>query len=768
MKTIILALSAVLLLGEMAFPQQPDAAALKKVEDQLRHARPGPELVKLYWTAGRLAYTPAKGNRPATASSKSIRYFEQAVALSDTLKDRDLSFESNCITGEALAQGGQIEEGKKHFMVAINASKAQKLPLKEAEGYKRLAESFKMGNSHFLVALRDERYFDEVIGYYRKSAELFRLCADAEKQCEALIRMGDYLLKQGKLQDAEKAYQEVLSMQQKTKFIHPQNPHSGLLVTNYFSGNFNTALYYGLNALENAKFSNETTDLEELHFYIGNVYRDLNQRAKAIEHYKKALLEIKTKSIDPYMYGFVLKNLIREYISDAKPDSALAILNEYKEKVPRSSDITAMLMAENNGQVYQALKEYDKAEYYYLKMVAIAERLADPIRALPSYYTLGAFYFLQQKFDKADLYLKRVYQSTKGQVPVSVLSDVSKMRYKIDSARKNYLTALEHFSEYKNLNDQIFNEKKNKQIEELQIKYETIAKDRDLAAQKKDITSLKLQGIQQQEKLRQKANIQNLTVTAIIFLSVITGLLYVLYRLKQRNNQRLQRKQDEINGQNLKLKKLVREKEWLIKEVHHRVKNNLQMVTSLLSSQSLYLKDNVARRAVMDSRQRVASMSLIHQKLYQSDNLESVNMQEYIKELVDYLRDGIAPGNAITFEVDAYDVKLEVSQAVPIGLILNEAITNAIKYAFPDRDGHIYISLLHVVRDEYQLHIADNGIGLPEGLDINKSRTLGLSLMRGLSEDIDGVFSISIQKGTRIKVTFKSRPHAMDDLTGAT
>lgn len=164
---------------------------------------------------------------------------------------------------------------------------------------------------------------------------------------------------------------------------------------------------------------------------------------------------------------------------------------------------------------------------------------------------------------------------------------------------------------------------------------------------------------------------------------MFVGLIYNRYRLKRRSNLVLEQKQGEINAQNELLRKILNEKEWLLREIHHRVKNNLQIVISLLNTQSAYLDNEDALVAIRNSQNRMHAMSLIHQKLYQSDNLAEIDMKWYIKELVDYMIECFGTDNKIQFTLETEAIKLDVAQAVPLGLILNEAISNVIKYAFP-------------------------------------------------------------------------------------
>jgi two-component sensor histidine kinase len=211
--------------------------------------------------------------------------------------------------------------------------------------------------------------------------------------------------------------------------------------------------------------------------------------------------------------------------------------------------------------------------------------------------------------------------------------------------------------------------------------------------------------------------------------------------LKQKNNKTLQQ--------------LVSEKEILLREVHHRVKNNLQTIVSLLSSQSAFLSSE-ALQALQDSKNRVFSISLIHQKLYQSENVAFIEMSSYLPDLVNYLRDIYGIGNQISFQLDIARLELDVSQAVSIGLILNEALTNAIKHAFPvkSKSNTIVVEMVRGDSDIVRLKIADNGIGLPPGLDRGRLNSLGLKLMKGLTDDLGGAFSMESQNGTTVYIRF--------------
>jgi two-component sensor histidine kinase len=287
----------------------------------------------------------------------------------------------------------------------------------------------------------------------------------------------------------------------------------------------------------------------------------------------------------------------------------------------------------------------------------------------------------------------------------------------------------------------------------LQMQVETQAREqeKELAlaeARRKDQEFIVLQqnAIIQESVLSRIRTSRNIYVGGAMTLLLVLGLGYNRYRLKQRTNR-------EISQKNRALQNLIDEKNWLLKEVHHRVKNNLQTVLSLLESQSRKLSSE-AMNALQESQNRVYAMSLIHKKLYQSADVASINMEDYLRDLVQHLREGLGGPNKIRYLLLVDPIDLDVSQAVPIGLIVNEAITNSIKYAFPnvDETSEIRVKLEKAADDRIILQVHDNGIGI---IEPNKNtQSLGLKLMRGLAEDIEGTFSIASRNGVAVTIEF--------------
>ena len=255
----------------------------------------------------------------------------------------------------------------------------------------------------------------------------------------------------------------------------------------------------------------------------------------------------------------------------------------------------------------------------------------------------------------------------------------------------------------------------------------------------------------------------------VIGLAVLAALVTAFwqYRTNRLLSLQLSAIQYDMANKAVCMEQLTDEKDWLIKEIHHRVKNNLQIVISLLNTQSAYLTNHEAREAIRNSQHRMFAISLIHQKLYQAESLSNIDIPLYISELVDYLKDEYAAGERISFKQSTVPLHLDVALAVPLGLIINEAISNTLKYAFPDAaTGQINIALENHGGLNYSLMITDNGIGLPSGFDMNASSSLGISLMAGLSRQLRGTFDLQSQQGVTITLLFKNTEPVKYDLAG--
>jgi two-component sensor histidine kinase len=251
-----------------------------------------------------------------------------------------------------------------------------------------------------------------------------------------------------------------------------------------------------------------------------------------------------------------------------------------------------------------------------------------------------------------------------------------------------------------------------------------------------------------------------------VFIFLIGAFFLVSFELIFRLGQKLMEKSSAIEGEIIERQKAqaeaeisLKEKELLLQEVHHRVKNNMQIVSSLLRLQSRRLDDAKTVAILNDSRSRISAMSLIHETLYKPSNLSSVCLREYIKELGRNLFDFYGVDQArIALVTDVESISLNIETATPCGLIINELVTNSLKYAFPDdRSGVITITMKRD-REEtgYLLRVADDGIGLPEALEIRRTDSLGLQLVVNLTENqLQGQLEVDRRHGTAFQIAFR-------------
>jgi two-component system response regulator len=204
-----------------------------------------------------------------------------------------------------------------------------------------------------------------------------------------------------------------------------------------------------------------------------------------------------------------------------------------------------------------------------------------------------------------------------------------------------------------------------------------------------------------------------------------------------------------------KIKSSLKEKEILLQEIHHRVKNNLQVISSLLRLQSRYIKDQEAIDIFKETQNRVRSIAILHEKLYQSDDLAKIKFDEYVRILAEdllYFYE-LDKGN-IKMDIDVEDVSLNIETAIPCGLLIDEMVANSLKYAFPDeRIGEIKIEL-HSDENSFNLMVSDNGVGIPNNIDTEKSDTFGMQLIKYLTKQLKGTMELDKSNGTKYNLIF--------------
>ncbi|WP_343697033.1 sensor histidine kinase [Flavobacterium sp.] len=695
----------------------------------------GEDRIKLVLQLGNF-YLFKPGTKPEDLQNAKT-YIDDAVKTSNQLKNKKWQQQSLILLGKYYYQANNQAEGKKIFLQVIDECRKQ-------ADKKSLAEVLDAyGTLLFNLDPEKEKILQEVVSIYA-SLKM------EEKRIENYMKITTIYFWTGKINEAKKRLYQNLVDLRKIGFTHEQYAETTLVFIELGQHNIQSALYYALKSVKRMETENDYTFGEIFYTRLGDVYNMYGHNEEALELYKKSI-KIGRQNLDSGVWYKSFLSAVAALSLKKKNKEALAYINTVTADFPPKRTFDKMLVAYAKANCYAPLKKYDLAEKYFIEMDSYAKQLNTPEtfrEVIHAYATMSYFYAYTNNKEKAKFYASKVFKLAKDNKKPYDSEIFQYSLYKIDSLNGNYLGALEHYRNVKKLSDSSSGINRNRQIEELKIDYETKHKEQKIKLLNQE-SNLK------ETALKKSKLLNSVSIWSLILLLITIGLLYNRYRLKQRNNVKLELKEKEISKANANLRHLLEEKEWLLKEIHHRVKNNLQTVISLLNSQSAYLENDMALSAIKNSQHRIHSMSLIHQKLYNSENISTINMPNYIKELVEYLRDSFSLGQRIRFEVKVDPLELDVAQAVPLGLILNEAITNSIKYAFPDdRTGMIYITLEAVAENQYKLTISDNGIGFDPNLNDKKANSFGMSLIRGLSDDIDGKLTMENNNGTILKIEF--------------
>jgi two-component system, sensor histidine kinase PdtaS len=461
-------------------------------------------------------------------------------------------------------------------------------------------------------------------------------------------------------------------------------------------GKFDQGIQFGLKSEE--VFINRglrDMDYSFTLYVIGNSYLENQQYDKALDYYQSAI-EMSEQ------YGFY-NNLADVYISIV--------------------------------DLYTLLEHYPQAEDAAAKAIYYSELLDNNFLLMRSWLSLGKLQNLRQQPREALQSIQTCMRVATAEFGDKFfLHQAYRELGKAYAALGDYQNAYAAFGEYDQLKDSVFTAEADERIAQLQTEYEVAQKEATIAAQRR---------------------MQLLTILASGLLALLLVGLYISYRNQQRSNHKLQALNEALAQKNDLLDKRNAENELLLKEIHHRVKNNLEVVSSLLALQGATVTDPEVLDAIIESQNRVHSMGIIHQKLYQGKNLAAIEMKDYFIHLSENILDSFGIAGRIQIECAMEELELDVDTAVPIGLIVNELLTNALKYAFPGkRAGAIRISLRESAPDTLCLEIADNGVGKAAGATA-RGTGFGSQLVQLLTSQLQGQISQRQQNGTAISLLLK-------------
>jgi two-component sensor histidine kinase len=574
-------------------------------------------------------------------------------------------------------------------------------------------------------------------------------------------------------------------------------------------GDAANALVYGHRQMDAAIEVKDTVSISNSYTMLSAIYELLDNYKKSIEYSEKAL-ELNRLSGQLYNRPVVLNNLALLYFHNKQVKEALHLLYE-------AVDVSKEIELERNyasslmfiGQCHTLLGNSDSAIYYLNKAEEIILPQQIPQSTIELWNLYAEAYKGQQQYDKALSYVDRSMAESKAHKLVQLSNAAALSRAGIYAEMGNYREAYKYYVGYRNQNDSLTGLELQQTIEELQTQYETAQKDKEISQQQQLNALLKNESLLKDQRLKneillklaleEKADFatrqlvqdsvlraalnrenelkkqqlvqahqlnaglaeenelrtmalkgqQRVSIILLAGLAVLLALgvwIFSLYRRQKLANSTIQQQSNKLT--------------FLMKELHHRVKNNLQIISSLLSLQSFRIKDTVAARAVKDGQQRIEAMSLIHQRLYTRDDITEINIKEFITDIVDSLQRAYGFNNRhFKVQLDIENELMNVDEAIPLSLIINELISNAFKYAYEGVAQPQLTIKLSKDTQGMQLLVADNGVGIDMDKWNAKGASFGKDLVQTFIKQLNGYLSIAVEQGTRFHITFPTPAH---------
>jgi len=573
----------------------------------------------------------------------------------------------------------------------------------------------------------------------------------------------------------------------------------GVLYSKY---QYDSAYYFTAQALTLSEKINYKKGILNSYMQLGPILKNKGEYQQSIECLKKAL----TLARRPADFGMIYNNMGSTYVKLGLLDSALSNMLKSLDIKLQAKDMPGIVNSYINlSNFHFSEKQYDEAKEYCIKGLRIEEELNNPARLTKLFIILGNIYYVKMDADSAEYFYKRAlsFQSTKNDVISSIvylnLGNIHQQRNEFKSALtmyqkslelsklsgdvnqeinsmqnigniyenlKEYKEAISYYDQalkecrqvaskdlekailfnisscYKKLNDyarafqyyvqadsladDLYNEERESQIAEMHAKFKTEQKEKEIVLQKAA-----------NEKKIYERNV--FILTSILLFALLSIVLLTYVKTKRVNK--------TLASQKKIIEKREHEKGFLLRELHHRAKNNLQLVSSLLNAQANQLKDPEAADAVKEGQARVEAMALIHRDLYKRENVTKVNLKTYLGNMVNNLMSSynFSP-SSITLVMDVAEIEMEADLAIPIGLIANELISNSFKHAFTNQQyPELVIEAGEMTEDELHLLVRDNGRGIKSGA--SKEESFGVTMIHSLVKQLQGSISFENSNG---------------------
>ncbi|WP_074409515.1 tetratricopeptide repeat-containing sensor histidine kinase [Aquimarina megaterium] len=557
------------------------------------------------------------------------------------------------------------------------------------------------------------------------------------------LRMGNFYNAKSEHEKALFYNKKMLKVAKRLQYeLGVAKSYQNIGVTYVKMGNYNRALDNYLKALKIYEALEEENFIVGITGNIGSLYScRLKDDENGLIYYNRALTLSKKIGNEEFR-AHILGAIGEMYIRQKESKKAKKMLEESISIAEKTNYTEVIISGYNNlSQINVEEKRFNKAIGYTKKALQIVLERGSSEDITLSYLTLGDIYDKLENIKTATFYYDKALLTATETKALPQLSRVYQALHKYSNKKKEYKKSYEYLLKYNTVKDSLFSEEKHKQLREIQAKF-------DLENKEKEVEILtKENKIKVLENESQRTT-QIVLITGLVALILVLVTLLYAYKNKQKTNRILAEK-------NSKISQALKDREILLKEVHHRVKNNLQIVSSLLNLQDKFSEHKSAAEILQEIQNKIQAMAIIHEKLYKSSDLSLINLQTYLDGLLTHFKTSYQLSERnITINRTIEDINLDMDYLVPCGLIVNEIIANSIKHAFRDNQGGQISIEASRNKDQYILTVKDTGVGFPEDFKIENSRSLGMQLIQGLTQQINGSIHIISNPGAYYTIAF--------------
>lgn len=545
-----------------------------------------------------------------------------------------------------------------------------------------------------------------------------------------------------------RGYEELIVSQEDDQLTATNNQNYASVFS--LSGDYTSMTPYAYNALNLFKKLGNQKGQIEIYLILGRMFAAKKEFPSAYAAYNEAL-KLEDDRFPELLLSINLGISNAKFLEE-KADESEIYLNKCLQIIHSNNfKDSAMYLAKiytNLGNIKSTISNDLAALDFYKKSFGYYTVVGDKFGISLTSFNIGDVYCYNDQYDSALKYFNITQQMGEE------LRNFEELYYaylgytEVYERKGDFAKAFE-FQQIKfAYKDSLQSQKYDKSVVELEKKYDSEKKATELATAEEQLLAAK------REKDQNQQIIWLLAVGSGLFVVLSIALLF-FYRRASKANQVIKLQSDSIQEYNKSIDKALKQKEILLKEVHHRVKNNLQLIASLLNLQLNKIDSEEARKALEESKSRVLAIALMHKGLYQDENFGTVNVKDYLDELIENQKVlSYSSQKRISFEVSIEEIKFTIDQAVPTGLIISELISNSLKHAFEFESRPVVSLTLKKVENQIFIHYSDNGSGLPENFVIEEQDSLGFVVISALTEQLGGTLTIDTYSPFSLTICF--------------